>query len=762
MNSIKNTLKTSQGGVVFTIALITCCAYFLISTAKYADIDTAQKIDNHIIGPFDNSHSYYQTFIPSKSHLSNIEISFSTTGNKQKNNVHVYATLTDCNESVISAKKHKIPRSSEEFDMRLSFTPQHDSKNKTYCLALQTNAPPGIIFLTASRYDTYSNGELFTEDGFATNQDLAFFTYTKPYPVLEKGTGFQKSLSRFLYLLLISIVFLYIGYIIAARLSTKNQNIIELSTYSIAIGISLPIIILMALSLFKITLEIKVLAASGLGLLLIAIARESKHNRYSLLCFTQHIESREIIVLSTMLLIAFATRTIQISSLLVPSGVDGQFHQKIIERIVDRHMIPLNAIYHIGFHSNVFVVKELFNLDIPEATLIYGQWLSVISGLTFYILARKVFGKPTYALTSAALYWFITPIPAYFINISRYPFLQGLTLLPIGIALLWDSKSHHPVKNISIAMISIGLFLSHYGSAIIFIVLTASIFFYYLPTYRFWPLDFQAATKVAVFIIPLVVAVLIKLYYTINHGSWESFLNSETASYSANDYRYFIGHTLRHGGVFLWSFGILGSLLAILRHPRLLQTGGVYVSLFLLLRWMQLIFTGHSATSLTNELYALSIPLALLAGYFIKHLFKDNNRLNYFFLVTVILAGSYNISGIINPRNVFYSGADQIAMEWIKHNVKSRNVFLINSYPWDGKMSPTDGGYWINYFTGRTTIFNNNTDNFEELTANIQESNADYVYIGSGFGSITPIIMNQMENALVYNRRGVYIYNLHR
>ena len=428
--------------------------------------------------------------------------------------------------------------------------------------------------------------------------------------------------------------------------------------------------------------------------------------------------------------------------------------------MVLKRALRLDAIYHTGFHSNVFMLKELLNISIPEATLIYGQWLSIVSGLTFYLLSRKIFKNPLYALASTAIYYFISPLPAYLINISRYPYLQGLTIIPCCIHLFWEAADDSFSNKVIAVIVSIGLLLSHYGTMIILFLMMTSFVINKSLTLNFRPISIKEILKAGAILFPLLLVAAIKLYHITAHGSWLSFFGSKEISYTFEDYVYSFGHTLRHGGIILWLLGIAGGIVLLIQRVKFLRATIYFILLYSLIDWIQTFFFGHSASSLINLMFFLSIPMAILAGYCIKYFLNSSKAISYLFLATIILAGSYNISGIVNPRNVFYSSADQEAMSWIKNNLAINDGFLINSYLWEGKFEPSDGGYWITYFTGYKTTVTNFTNDYEELDKFIQKSNADYVYIGLGFGSITPTIMDKMGKTLLYDKDGIYIYDL--
>ena len=746
-------------GMVMAVILISCCGIYLTDNAKFASLDTAQKRNTSIIGPFDNDHSYYQTFFLNKPYFSGVEISFSTTGYRSNNDYHISIQITDCNRVEIFSNEYSIPRSPQVYDLNLSFTPQTRSQNQTYCLKLHTNSPPYIISPLGSEYDTYPDGELLMSEGYPTHQDLSFFTYTKPPFYLYTNELIQKSWMRILSLFLISLIIYFLGYTITF-IFLKNCNSIEFVIYTLTTGISIPAILFFMLGVFNFNLDIGIAILVSLGIISMAIMISNIVFSWKINKSRNDVPKWEIVALIVILSFATATRLSQISDLFVPSGIGEQFHEKIIEGMVLKRVLRLDAIYHTGFHSNVFTLTELLNISIPEATLIYGQWLSIVSGLTFYLLSRKIFKNPLYALASTAIYYFISPLPAYLINVGRYPYLQGLTILPCCIHLFWGMANGSFSNKVIAAIVSIGLLLSHYGTMIILVLLMASYVFNKSLTLNFRLINTKEILKTGAILLPLVLAATIKLYRITTHGAWLSFLGNKEISYTFEDYLYSFGHTLTHGGTILWLLGIAGGIVLLTQRIKLLRATIFFIFIYSLIDWAQTFFFGHSASSLINMMFFLSIPMAILAGYCTKYFLNSSKAISYLFLATIILAGSYNISGIVNPRNVFYSSADQEAMSWIKNNLAINDGFLINSYPWEGKFEPSDGGYWITYFTGHKTTITNFTNDYEELDKFIQKSNADYVYIGSGFGSITPTIMDRMGKTLLYDKDGIYIYDL--
>jgi hypothetical protein len=304
----------------------------------------------------------------------------------------------------------------------------------------------------------------------------------------------------------------------------------------------------------------------------------------------------------------------------------------------------------------------------------------------------------------------------------------------------------------------IGLLLTHYGSfAILGILVVGVLVIERLNNDLASPKHLAGFAAVCGLILMIG---LIKFYYILTQGTWDSFLASQTIAFTREDYLYFGGHTLRHGGLILWLLGIVGGILYYRRGAKYLQVAIFCLSALAVVDWLQLLLLGHSATRPTNTLFVLAIPLSIFAAYLLEKTFQNRNRIALASVSLISLAGAYNISGVVNPRNVFFSSSDQRAMEWIQANVPQQSIILINSYSWDEKYGPADGGYLIPNMTGRQTVYANSDEESSEMEEFIPQTKADFAYFGPGYGNINPALLQRFEGKLVYNKDGVFIYSI--
>ena len=742
-------------------ALLACLflilgSYALIHTAGFLDLAATQKRDTEPLGPLDRGHIYVQQFTPERPFLSRIDLKYRSSGSGSRSTITL--RLREAAGEQIAARTLSIPGKTGIFPASLLFSPQNDSARKVYELAVETDAPSGAVSLMGSDYDAYPQGGL-SRNGLPLAQDIGFSTYSRPDPFHLIAAVLRGSSSRLASLLLITLLFG--GLCLCAALAlTRPRTLIELAAYAAALGAGLPPVLLFLLSaaglhltrsalLLALILLLAAFAASGL------YARRREPPR---LAFRW--QPRESMLLLVLLAFALFTRLAQIDDLLVPSGTGGLAHQRILQRIDSRQSIPLDSVYHTGFHSNVFLLHQITGLELPEAALIFGQWLSAVSGLPFYLLARRLLKQPPYALAAAAAWWFLAPIPALLLNWSRYPFLQGLVILPVALTfLVKGSPRPGPVMA---GLLLAGLFLSHYGVFAVFCLLAIAAFLSRGPVYRMQaPRSPRILVIGAVIFLPVLIILIARSYALFRDEAWPRFLASAPLNRTAGDYAYFLGHTFTHGGPVLWLMGALGFVLLCVRSARrrsiLIASLAVGLALLLLDAAQMLVFR-HSASRPVNTLYLLSVPLCILTGFTLKALFQRPRWLTPAFILFALLAGGYNISGVADSAHVFFTAADAQAMDWIRAYTPPDAVFLVNSYPYDGNYQPEDGGGWIPYLTGRRIIFLDSPAAYEQPARSIEQAGADYIYIGSGYGPLAFPVTGDPHYPLLYARAGRFIY----
>jgi hypothetical protein len=740
------------------LLLIMCwVSYDLYSSAQFVDLAASQKRDQ-VLGSLDAKHTYRYSFISNSDYLSKIEIPLLVAPHPDRAAGYILVQFLNEDGTPILDSKYSIPTNDDEFVISLEFTPQKASQNHRYFILLQTQEAPDAVFVLGSEYDAMPNAALQINGG-VTPYDLAFFSYSRPPPLVLLTTMLRSSFLRTCRILLLGFVLFLSGYGVSTALFKKVQ-LGEFVIYTCLLSIVIPPILFFLLSFAGLKLErtwLIVLPLSGLLVFLFQWAFKRMP-----LQRPARSEVNEWFLIGSLFLLALLTRVEQVKDLIVPSGIGFQNHQKIIERILDNGAIPLESIYHIGFHVDVVFLHFIANWDLPQVTLEFGQWLGILCGLSFYLLARRLLTPSYAAFAATALYWFVSPVPSFFINISRYPYLQGLVLLPGALALVLEDSFYLTGRKIAISLFMAGLLLTHFGSFIIFGALTLAIYLYGRFRWQFSLHQFTSLFKpVALIFAPSSLVLTIKMYFIVEQGPWLSFVSQKMPAGTLDDLHYVFLQTLEHGGLVLWLAGMAGLFLLYTRRIILFWGSLALAFVLFVLNWLQIAVVGHVASNTTDLLFCFLIPLSLLAGYVLSSL-RRGQFLSRMVFGILIICGAYNISGITNPRNVFFTSADQKAVTWIRQNTPPKSVFLVNSYPWDGHYKPTDGGYWISHLADRKVVFPASHVDDSSIPALFEEIGPDYVYFGSGYGALTPLAAIQQHAALVYNQDGIYIYEVHK
>ena len=166
-------------------------------------------------------------------------------------------------------------------------------------------------------------------------------------------------------------------------------------------------------------------------------------------------------------------------------------------------------------------------------------------------------------------------------------------------------------------------------------------------------------------------------------------------------------------------------------------------------------------TNMGAILILLYLPIGLIIGAAAHELWKvvGHKRVcageasRAVSVLIISFAFSYVRAADVEPYRYFVTDADVNAMAWINANTPSDALFAVNTHLWLPRAPiGTDGGYWIPYFTGRTTttsnmLFDLGSPDYRERVRDISEAvvrlstdnaalddlrklGVDYVYVG--------------------------------
>ena len=762
-----------------------CYLYF---TAKFPQYLSIQKRTENLVGRL----SYHQTIIQSLGIENPYYSSILLSGvilEKSEICPTISIKLQDSNENsshVIAKKIVSLPCSPGNFEIDFSFPPQRDSLGKKYSLIIENQSQIENFSFWRSEYDEYAEGGLKIKDQ-PVNADLYFINYSKPPLYIWLLNSIFNS--RFWMLLFITGLYLFWGFctldLVFAKFNLLNFRIRLF--YSLVVSLVLPILIIQLVNFLHLIVGKVIIYCVVFVPILLFLVKQiiiNKRNNLSILslpyCYLQRIRLDDWhleILLLIMFLIAAISRTAQVSEIFVPNWIDGIIHQQILDRVLESN-ISIIDLYHSGFHSFVAFLKLLFGLSSQESIIIAGQWLSLVSGLTFYPLLRKYSSSPMVALFGIAVYWFLLPFPSYLISWGRYPLLLGMVILPaaITINLNWlQGKTKDVLLPIGTTIV---LFLAHYGVFLAFL-LTIGLYILMDVFSRFYKKTSDLdSTRIRSFIIVMaflmIIIVSMKILPLINKNALQEIIDQNSLVISTTDFSYVMRITLRNGGLIAWILSGVGLIYAIIRKRDLLVPTAIWIIVQLCFYSIQVWILGAAISSLTNLIVISSIPIALLAANSIEILigYKNINPIkfitrsglgkNIFFIIIIffVIIGAYNISGVINPITVLFNKDDQAAIEWIQNNTEPNASFLVDSFLWGGNYISSDGGSWITYLTGHKIIFPTSASDFNNIPDILHNKGIKYIYIGQGDGEINPTQFQIKPFELVYRNKSVKIYKV--
>jgi hypothetical protein len=506
---------------------------------------------------------------------------------------------------------------------------------------------------------------------------------------------------------------------------------------------------------------------------------------------------------------AIGWRLYQARSLALPAWVDSVHHVLIVQAILQRGgvpgdlapFMPVPFYYHFGFHVLAALFTAWSGLPVERAVLILGQVLNALVGLSVYRLGMCLWSDWRRSAAAGLLVTFAFHMPAYYLTWGRYPLLCGLIILPLAMTAAIEiarQTEWHWEAFIRLAVLTGGLFLTHYLAALLFgIFLTA------LGVQRLWN---NLRSRVmgypgwAGLIAGIAVGVLVAApwIYRIWYYSASSFSVATALTADAPDRMYFSGY-----GSYLWYLAgplrnqvllgaaLVGALLALRSaNSRLLGIWGLLLGLLSLPYGIRL---GPFRPDL--NVIVLFLPGALLTADLVISLgdwateWLQARAAGLVMSVCLVGAacawGIAQTGDILNPSTIFADQADLKAIHWIQDNTATSARFFVNTTPWQGvSYRGVDGGWWILSLTGRQMLLppvvyawgtkeyvQRITDLAQrasqvngctaEFWALVKEDNLDYAYLHVGQGSLHPDQLQGCPGVKdVYQSDEVWIFQL--
>lgn len=422
-------------------------------------------------------------------------------------------------------------------------------------------------------------------------------------------------------------------------------------------------------------------------------------------------------------------RMVQARDLALPPWVDSVHHVLIVRTILEYGGLPENLepylpvafYYHYAFHSVASAFSALSELPPEKAVLWIGQALNAAVALSVYRLAKALWGDWRRAVMSGLIVGFVTQMPAYYLTWGRYTLLTGLVLMPLAMAGALDifNKGTSGPRLATLALLTAGLFLSHYFIAVLFAVFLAL-----LGAQSLWVDLRQGNLWRGGRSLPLFGASLIGLLLAMpwllhmwGYAREAARVGLVSVSTAAVDEAYFPNYL-----AYLWRLigpkrnhvllipAFLGLILAAFRKETRLFAFWSAMLIVLSLPW------GISLEPFRPDhaIIILFLPMAIfIADLLITvrdrlaqgRLIWAGNLLVGAFTLGLLVWGAWDTRSIVNTSTVIANQADLEAIHWIDQHIPQDARFFINVTPWlAGTFRGVDGGWWITPLTGRLTM----------------------------------------------------------
>lgn len=693
---------------------------------------------------------------------------------------HVRRSVDDVSDIAISSVALSDIRTSDS--PKFDFPSIQDSQDQSYYFfldATQAEIKRGSIRLWASGEDDYPDGQLYW-NGIPTEQDLAFRAFYEPdLPFV------LRSLKRMLGERIADVsttlfVFLVPG-LLLLFISKRFGDHSLVETMGIAGGLSLAILssesILLLwlggsinwLTLTTLVAFLALLAGCGLK-----VARRIR--RHTGLPAVRSIGSPNLAQwgLAILSILSICIGLIEILDLPVPLWVDSPRHAWHIKTFIDQGHLPVENLYHLGYHSIVTLIVRLTGTSIPHAMFVVGQLLITQVGISVFLLSKRMSGSDLGALASAICIWFLSPTPSYFITWGRYPLLMGAALLPIALFFaikLIEQPHFDPWTCFFAAVTCVGLAFAHVrmvGFYVGFILVYLMYCVWCNHSYRYHKLSVLYRISLVAGVVMFFGAIWLGSLVT-HDVSLQTIVAQNAEGAPTNDPYYALLISLRHRGPEVWGFALLAVIVGLLRrHKWTLIVLGWFIVLYASSLIPQNMIGGPYLPTSLIVLMAF-LPAALVIGELVCYTYSKavalytqhrHARIEIVWvaaLSVVSILGARDMISIVNPVTIVFSSADMQAMTWIKGHTLNDAKFLVDAF----------GGSWIPTLTDRRVDFADGTlasasYDSEEMARQIGTREIDLIYFGRRAGILTKAEFACQPNRyeLVYDRGGVEIFKV--
>lgn len=454
----------------------------------------------------------------------------------------------------------------------------------------------------------------------------------------------------------------------------------------------------------------------------------------------------------------------------LPSYFDSAEHYRLIklslgifQRTASVNDLFLSIYYHKGYHFLISALIYLFQLNIPDAMLVFGQIILAVLPLSFFFIIRQETDSDAVAFFTCLIASFGFHMPAHLVNWGKYPAL--LSLLGIQFVFILEylifKKSLCKEQKLKIYWLIVFLIfitvLIHTRALIVFLLTTLAVFV------MLWQKKISTQFKyVSILIVFLILA--IELFYVQQNTA----LFPLVTGYAQRD---------------LWAL-ILVLLLTpfvVKSYPNLMFFLSLLLCFFIALLFFPIPFFTYGTQTLLDRPFVQMlayITLSTIAGlgfagllHVLQNLQKAKLLISFVLFCFVIFNVSKNYSFYPSDCCQLASQDDLSALEWIDKELPQNariliasNPLYVTSFESPKALTGADAGIWITPLTSRFTLLSPANSDFDtsQTHSELCVQQISYIYIGNMPQSFNNSQLQSQSNwyHLVFDLPNTQIYQI--
>ncbi|HET7376510.1 MAG TPA: hypothetical protein VFK30_07370, partial [Anaerolineae bacterium] len=521
------------------------------------------------------------------------------------------------------------------------------------------------------------------------------------------------------------------------------------------------------------------------------------------------------------------TRVWIVQDLPFPAWSDGMQHTVLTQLTAVKGQLPYTmdpyfpiplGQYHMGLYALSSTVEWLANVPANIALLYTAQILNGLCVIGVFVVLDRLGGRLG-AIVGATVVGLVSFQPAFYVNWGRFTQIAAQTILLVAWLVTWhtlrvwrQSKARNSPRSVMIwyavlaSVLNAAVFLLHFRVAAFYLPLLAI-----AAVWEFYEAFKERQVRA---IIGGLLAIGVMALLFISPAVWEalriyvqsragpttvSTATPEEIAKARDAYFAFPIQTWPGLAAPIWLMvsAIISAVFATIRRNKLALVIIVWTALVLSIGEAYLLNVPLLAvTNLGAVLIMLYLPISLALGVGVEELLRWTRgawrgRAVSFTMAMVSVAafvGSHTAVMQVEPYRYVVTEADMTAMAWINGHTPTDAWFAVNTTFWtpDAPMG-TDAGYWIPYFTQRSTtassnLFSLGSKEYADRIRHMSQAAADlatnnaaldtlrelgvtYIYIGAkgnfdGPGLVPKKIRQVSGIDVVYQQNGVTILRI--